>query len=115
MLTAGLFKLADSTCTKGGIGLPGLYDNLCTNGTVTFSSLSDIWIVIGNVIRILITLGGVLAVIFIMVGGLFYVISAGDPAKVQRAKDILKQSITGLIIMIIAYPVITFIVSRFEP
>lgn len=112
MIIASLFKLAAS-CTNGGIA-PGLYDNLpCGAGGVTFSSLSDIWIVIANVVRILVALGGALAVIFIIVGGLFYVVSSGDPGRIKRAKDILKESITGLIIVIIAYSVITFIAQKF--
>ena len=112
MITASLFKLAAS-CTKGGIA-PGLYDNLpCNAGSVTFSSLSDIWIVVANVIRILVALGGALAVIFIIVGGLFYVVSSGDPARIKRAKDILKESIAGLIIILVAYSAITFIAEQF--
>lgn len=116
MIIANFFMLADvaKSCTNGGIA-PGLYDNLCdaATGTVTFSSLSDIWIVIANVIRILVALGGALAVIFIIVGGLFYVVSSGDPGRIKRAKDILKESIIGLIITIVAYSAITFIAKQF--
>jgi len=116
MIALSLFKLAEaSTCTtvtKGGI-TPGLYDGLCNNGTDIFSSLSDIWIIIANVVRILVALGGVFAVIFIIVGGLFYVTSAGSPTRITRAKEILKESITGLIIILIAYSAITFIAGKF--
>ncbi len=114
MFALSFFKLAAActTTTKGGIA-PGLYDNLCSNGTDMFSSLTDIWIVVANVIRILVALGGALAVIFIIVGGLFYVVSSGDPGRIKRAKDILKESIIGLIITLIAYSAITFIAAQF--
>ena len=114
MIIASLFKLAATStpCTRGGIA-PGLYDNICSNGVVEFTNLSQIWIVVANVIRILVALGGALAVIFIIVGGLFYITSTGDPARIKRAKDILKESITGLIIMLVANSAITFIAKQF--
>ncbi len=115
MIGSDLFHLAAS-CTTTGLGLPGLYDNLpggCGATGANFTTLSDIWIVIANVVRILVALSGALAVIFIIIGGIFYIISAGDPSQTKRAKEIIKQAITGLVIMIIAYPVITFISSRF--
>jgi hypothetical protein len=111
MIIASLFKLA--ACTKGGIA-PGLYDNLpCDANGVTFTDLSQIWTVVANVVRILVALSGALAVIFIIVGGLFYVVSSGDPARIKRAKEILKESIIGLIITIVAYSAITFIAQQF--
>ena len=114
MIMSSLFYLADSCSTSIGlVGVPGLYDGLCGANGVEFTTLSDIWIVIANVVRILVALGGVFAVIFIIVGGIFYIISAGDPTQTKRAKEIIKQAITGLVIMLLAYPVITFIASRF--
>ena len=114
MVNSSLFMLAATSCTKGGIGIPDLYDGLCKTGSsVEFTKLADIWIVIANIIRILVALGGALAVIFIIVSGLFYITSTGDPGRIKRAKDILKESITGLIIMLVAYSAITFIASKF--
>ena len=112
MIITSLFKLA--ACTNGGTGIPGLYDNLpCDANGVNFTNLSQIWVVVANVVRILVALSGALAVIFIIVGGLFYVVSSGDPARIKRAKDILKESITGLIITLMAYSVITYIAGKF--
>lgn len=114
MILAATFKLAAS-CTNTGLGLPSLYDRLCKpdGSGVTIDALSDIWIIIANVIRILVAVGGVLAVIFIVVGGLFYVTSGGDPGRINRAREIIKQAITGLVITLVSYPAITFIASKF--
>lgn len=110
-----LFLLArDSNCGTSKGFLPGLYDGLCSNGNVDITSLSDVGVVIGNVVRILIAAAGALAVIFIIVGGIFYVISAGDPARLKRAKDILTQAITGLVVISLAYAAITFITKQFS-
>ncbi len=109
-----LFKLANSACgTKTGF-LPSLYDGLpCDNGSLNITSLDSIWRVVFNGIRIAMALAGGLAVIFIIVGGIFYVIAAGDPSRVKRAKEILIQAITGLIITLSAYAIVTYISKGF--
>ena len=109
-----LFMLArDSTCgTSNGI-LPGLYDGLCSGGDVQITSIWDILIIVGNVVRILIAASGALAVIFIIIGGIYYITSAGDPAKIKRAKEIITQAAIGLVIVAVAYGVVTSIASAF--
>jgi hypothetical protein len=108
------FKLAANACgTKTGF-LPSLYDGIaCPGNDVQIRGLDDIWLIVANVVRILIASAGALAVIFIIVGGLYYVTSAGDPARLKQAKEIIVQAITGLIVIIAAYAVITFIGSKF--
>jgi hypothetical protein len=95
---------------------PGLYDSLPKNpdGTLQpITNASEILIIIGNVIRIGIAFAGALAVIFIVVGGIFYVISAGNPSNIKRAKDILTNAIVGLVIAILSYSLVSFLVGRF--
>jgi hypothetical protein len=105
-----LFRMAANACgTNTGI-LPSLYDGLgCTNGTPTITSLQDVIVIIGNLAQILLALAGGLAVIFIIVGAIFYIISAGDPGRIKRGKDILTNAIVGLLIILSAYAVVTFI------
>jgi hypothetical protein len=109
-----LFQFQLAACgTNDGI-LPGLYDGIkCTGGQVDINKVSDILTVLTNVIRILIALSGGLAVIFIIVGGVYYVTSAGDPTRLKRAKEIITQAVTGLVVVLMAYGVVTFIASRF--
>src|SRR5207253_1994684 len=117
VMLANLFLLGaarDSSCsTKIFPGGPGLYDGLCSGGQTQIVGLNDILVIIGNVIRILVSLAGGVAVIMIIVGGIFYVISSGDPTRIKRAKEILFQAITGLIVIALAYAVVTFIADQF--
>jgi hypothetical protein len=84
---------------------PSLYQGICdSQGNCTITNASDILIVVANAIRI---------VIFIIVGGIFYVISAGNPSNIKRAKDILTNAIVGLVITGLAYTIVTFIAGRF--
>lgn len=109
----------DSTCSSGKIFGTGLYDNLCqttTNPTtnavtheVGIHALTDIYVLIGNVIKILLSFVGLLSVIFIVVGGIFYILSTGEPARIQKAKSIITNAIIGLIVALVSYAVVTFI------
>lgn len=94
--------------------LPDLYSGLCQGGQVSVSSLNDILILLGNIVRVLVAAAGALAVIFIMIGGIFYVTATGDPGKLQRAKEILNQAITGLVVISLAYAIVTFITAAFK-
>ena len=104
-----LFGLGDSSCTGGKIFGTGLYDKLCENKQVHITALTDIYQLLANVIKILLSFVGLLSVIFIIVGGIFYIISTGDPGRIQRAKSIVQNSIIGLIIALVSYAAVTFI------
>ena len=95
--------------------LPSLYQGLCvgTSNDVQIKSVSDVALIIANLLRILIAVSGSLAVIAIMAAAIYYITSTGDPARVKRAKDILINTATGLILIIISYAVVTFISGSF--
>jgi len=102
----------NSCGTNNGL-LPGLYDGLCSGGNVQIDNAGDIFIVIANVVRILTALAGGLAVIMIIVGGIYYVTSGGDPKRITLARTILIDSVTGLLVIILAYAAVTFIAGSF--
>jgi hypothetical protein len=110
-----LFRFAACGGTAIFPGGPGLYDGLsCTSlGNPALNSLSDILKVAGNALRILIALSGGLAIIVIVVASIYYITSAGDPGRIKRAKDILVNVATGLLLILVSYAVITFIVGGF--
>lgn len=108
------FRLAANACgTKTG-GLPSLYDNLpCANGTPGVASLQDVGLIIANVVRILIAVSGSIAVIMILVAAVYYITATGDPARVKRAREIIIQTVTGLVLIVLAYALVTFIAGEF--
>jgi hypothetical protein len=109
-----LFHFAANSCgTKTGF-LPSLYDNIdCPGNNIQIHALSDVLILAANVVRILIAVSGALAVIFLIVGGIYFIVSAGDPGRVKTGKDIISNSIVGLIVVLVAYAVVTFIAKGF--
>lgn len=52
---------------------------------------------------------GVVAVGFVVYGGFMYVLSNGEPSKVKKAKDTLLYAIIGLVIVLFAFAITSFI------
>ena len=53
---------------------------------------------------------GIVAAIFIVVGGINYMTSQGDPGKTKKAKDTILYATIGLIIAALAFAIVNFVV-----
>lgn len=54
---------------------------------------------------------GVVAVAFIILGGVNYTISQGDAAKVQKAKSTILYGVIGLVVVLLAFAIVNFVLS----
>jgi multisubunit Na+/H+ antiporter MnhB subunit len=54
---------------------------------------------------------GFVAVVVIILGGVQYTTSSGDPAKVKKAKDTILYGIIGLVVALLAYAIVNFVLS----
>lgn len=75
---------------------------------------ADFGSIITIVTNLLLGIAGSIAVIFIIVGGIQYAVSAGDDGKVKSAKDTILNAVIGLVITVVAYAGVNFIVSIFR-
>jgi len=66
---------------------------------------------ITNIINVIIGFLGLAAVIVIILGGVQYTTSAGDPGKVKKAKDTILYGIVGLVIALLAFAIVNFVMS----
>jgi hypothetical protein len=109
-----LFKLA-AACTAGSGFLRDIYSGISCNayGAPQITSVSQMLLIVGNVVIDLMSLAGALAIIFIIVGGIWYVVSMGNSSRIERAKSTITYAVVGLIIVIIAEAVVTFLVQGF--
>lgn len=64
------------------------------------------------IINVIISISGILAVLFIIVGGVQYMTSQGDVAKIQKAKHTILYAVIGLIIVILAFAIVNFIINK---
>ena len=70
--------------------------------------------IITTIINVMLFIAAALAVIMIIYGGIRYITAHGDEKQVKVAKDTIVYSVTGLIIAILAYALVTFIFDRFK-
>lgn len=54
---------------------------------------------------------GAIAVLIIAIAAFQYVISAGDPQKVSKAKDAIIYAMVGLAVAILAYSIVAFVLD----
>ena len=62
-------------------------------------------------VNALFVVAGALSVVFIVVGGLRYVLSNGEPRDIEAAKNTIMYAVLGLIISLLAFGIVNFVVS----
>lgn len=82
-------------------------------GSATTYDLNTLVEFIGNIIGILISFAGVVAIVFIIIGGIKYATSFGNPQTMESAKQTLLWSIIGLVIVVCSYAILRFVWIRF--
>ncbi|MCK5511035.1 IPT/TIG domain-containing protein [Candidatus Parcubacteria bacterium] len=75
------------------------------------ASETDIKTLIINIIRYVLTFLGIIAVVMVMYGGFIWMTSNGQPDRIQKAKKTLIGAAIGLVIVISAFAIVTFIAN----
>ena len=105
--TGATFKCPDNFSFKNGICIPDQAGG--TTGSIAASStLNDILV---TVIKWLLTIAGVIAVAFVVVGGYWYITSAGNEEQSEKGRKTLTNAIIGVIVVVLAYTIVTVIVN----
>ena len=81
----------------------GAEDNLFTN--------DGIFQTVANVLLFLV---GAISVIMLIIGGLRYVISAGDQQAVTNAKNTILYAIVGIVVAFLSFAAVTFVINQLE-
>ena len=72
---------------------------------------NDLPTIIGNLIAVLLSVLGIIFVVLVVYAGFLYLTAAGDDEKVKKAKKLLTQSIIGLVIIIAAYAIASYVID----
>jgi len=75
------------------------------------SNTQDIRVTIANIIRIILGFLGIIAVGLIMYAGWLWMTSEGNEEKIEQAKKILQNAIIGLIIILSAFAIVSFVLN----
>lgn len=74
---------------------------------------TDIRIVIARVIQIFLGFLGIIAVLLIMYAGWLWMSSQGEPQKIDQAKKTLLSAVVGMIIILMAFGIVSIILKLF--
>ena len=78
-----------------------------TNG----SGKSDLATTIVTILNTIIGVLGIVAVIFIVVGGVKYMTSTGDPTKVKKARDTIIYACIGLGVCALSFAIVNWVIG----
>jgi len=68
--------------------------------------------VIATVISIAFALAGIVAVIYLIIGGFNYVTAGGNPEQIEMAKTTIVNAIIGLVVILVSYLIVQFIMTQ---
>ena len=83
------------------------------SGNVCSLSANDFGMVVGKIIQVIVIIAVVIAVIFLIWGGIKWIISGGDKAKVESARSTIIGGIIGLVLVFLAYFIVSVVANLF--
>ncbi len=100
---AGSGDIATDKCVKVAVGIGGqdCIDNTGNGAIVTYLQLF-LKFLSGGI--------GLVIVLMIVIGGVQYITSAGDPSLVKKAKERIVNALTALMLFILAYAILNFLI-----
>lgn len=68
--------------------------------------------VIGSIIKVFLMLLGTIFVILLLFGGFKWMTAQGDSKKVEDAKNLISNSVVGIVIILAAYSIAYFVLDK---
>ena len=65
-----------------------------------------------NIINGIIAVLGLVCVVVMIIGGVNYMISSGDAAKVKKAKDTILYGLIGLVVCVLSFALVNFVIKN---
>jgi len=78
-----------------------------------FNSAGSLESGIGNIVFALLSLVGIIFLFLLIYGGIFWMTARGNESQVDKAKNIITNSLIGLIIVLLAYAISVFVIKIF--
>lgn len=72
---------------------------------------NNLMTMLGTIINVVLGIVGFVAVVMIIMGGISFITSQGDAAKVTRARNTILYGVIGLIVAILAFAIVNFVLT----
>lgn len=99
---------AVSVCDQSGVSEEVKKANGCNNEGSSEQLPNTIVDILNGIVGAI----AIVAVIFVVVGGINYITSQGDPGKTKKAKDTILYAVIGLIIAALAFAIVNFVITK---
>jgi cytochrome bd-type quinol oxidase subunit 2 len=110
LILLSIFSLALPVAAQGSMG-EALNK---TAEQADYSGNRDLFLFTAQIVQALLGILGLLFVILLVYGGATWMTSMADPKKIEKAKNIIKASIIGLIIIVCSYSIAYFVTTGLE-
>ncbi len=104
---ADIVKCGKDPNRKALGGIPSIWRNIDPCNL----TLSDVPVLLANAASILLLFGAIISLIMIIVGGIQYLISAGNPDMLRLAQNTLMYAVGGFILCVASYAIIRYILG----
>ncbi len=84
---------------------------IINSGDIGFNGPKNADSLLGGVLGAVYFWMAVVAVGYIIYGGYMYMISAGDPGKLKKAKDVLLYAVIGIVVVMVAFVITNFVIQ----
>lgn len=120
-LVAALLMLSVLFCGVGPAMIEPAYAAVCDDAddtmkevlgceeTQTVGGIGNHWI------EVILSFVGLVAVVMIVIGGISYTKSMGDPGKAKRARDTIIYGVVGLGVTLLAYAIVVLVSENIIP
>jgi cytochrome bd-type quinol oxidase subunit 2 len=68
-----------------------------------------------NILNILSVVAGIIAVVMIMIAGVKFMTSQGDPGKISSARSAVIYAVIGLVVVALSQIIVQFVIARSAP
>lgn len=116
MIALGLFASVSTVAVAPNASAINVFDACRGNAKTEVCEAKNndqIDSLVQNIINLLLMAVGVIAVIMIIIGGIRYVLSAGDSSQITSAKNTVLYAVIGLVVAILAYAIVNFVIGYF--
>ena len=109
-----MFILAAQVATVSAQGIKNSGENLDTVANKAGTGGIDLPTAVGTAIQALLSMVGLIFLILMVYAGVLWMTARGEAMQVEKAQNIIKTSLIGLIVIVSAYAITYFVTGQFE-